>query len=121
MPPEQEQADDPAARFRPGVAYLAEALDATVVPFGLAGCERIVTPHIDEFTGRRVLGVPFALRHGPLAIAFGPPLCPAPGEPPAAFTARLQTACYALARRAESALNCPDADNSPCDSQERLS
>ena len=46
--PEEEIAGDPAVRFRPGVALLAEALEATVVPFGLAGTEKLVPAHLDE-------------------------------------------------------------------------
>jgi 1-acyl-sn-glycerol-3-phosphate acyltransferase len=103
----QEAADEPVARFRPGVAHLAAALGAVVVPFGLAGAERIVPPDIDEFTGPVILGIPLALQRGPLAIAFGPPLRPAPDEAPAAFTARLQAVCFGLARPAAAALASP--------------
>ncbi len=42
--PAQERAGDSAVRFRPGVALLAEALDAAVVPFGLAGTEQLIPP-----------------------------------------------------------------------------
>jgi hypothetical protein len=41
-------------------------------------------------------------RHN-VAVAFGAPLIPAPGESTTAFL-RLQEACFALTRRAEAAL-----------------
>jgi 1-acyl-sn-glycerol-3-phosphate acyltransferase len=102
--PEQERSGDPAVRFRPGVAYLAEALSAPVLPFGLAGTERLVPPSLEDYRGRRILGIPLVLRRGPVVIAFGPPLHLRPGEPPDEFAARLQTTCYALTRQAEAAL-----------------
>ena len=102
--PEQERTGDPAARFRPGVAYLATGLEAAVVPFGLAGTERAMPPSIAGFKGRVIAGIPVQIARGPLAIAFGTPLSLEPGETPQAFTARLQQASYALTRRAEQAL-----------------
>jgi long-chain acyl-CoA synthetase len=103
--PEQERANNPAARFRPGVAHLAAALDAPVVPFGLAGTERVIPPHVPpDFQGPVVGGIPVTLQRGPLAIAFAPPLTLQPGEAPAAFAARLQDVCFALTRQAEAAL-----------------
>jgi long-chain acyl-CoA synthetase len=102
--PAQERADDPAVRFRPGVAYLAEALGAAVVPFGLAGTEQLIPPDVAHFQGRVIAGIPVELHRGPLAIAFGPPLTLAPDEAPQAFAARLQAVCYALARQAEAAI-----------------
>ena len=101
---EQEHADDPTVRFRPGVAHLAAALDAAVVPFGLAGTERVMPPFLEEYRGSVIAGVPVSLKRRPLAIAFGQPLTLEPGEEPHAFAARLQDACYALARQAEQAL-----------------
>ena len=101
---EQEHADDPAVRFRPGVAHLAAALDATVVPFGLAGTEQVMPAFLEEFSGPVIAGVPVSLKRRPLAIAFGQPLRLEPGEEPHAFAGRLQEACYALARQAEQAL-----------------
>jgi 1-acyl-sn-glycerol-3-phosphate acyltransferase len=103
--PSQERAGAAEARFQPGAAHLALALDAAVVPFGLAGTERVMPPSVDNFKGLVIAGVPVAIRRGPLAIAFGPPLKPEPGETPQAFTARLQEASYALTRRAEEALS----------------
>jgi hypothetical protein len=91
-------------RFRPGVAHLADALDAAVVPFGLAGTEQLIPPDVQAFDGPVIAGIPVALHRGPLAIAFGAPLTLAPGEAPQAFAARLQTVCYALARQAEAAI-----------------
>ena len=105
---EQEHADDPAVRFRPGVAHLAAALDAAVVPFGLAGTEQVMPAFLEEFKGLVIAGVPVSLRRRPLAIAFGQPLTLQPGEEPHAFARRLQDACYALARQAEQALARPD-------------
>jgi long-chain acyl-CoA synthetase len=102
--PEEEQADEAAARFRPGVAHLAAALDAAVVPFGLAGTERMIPPRKEEFRGRVIAGIPVSITRGPLAIAFGTPLRLEPGESPQAFTVRLEQACFALTRRAEAAL-----------------
>ncbi|HLH22147.1 MAG TPA: 1-acyl-sn-glycerol-3-phosphate acyltransferase, partial [Chloroflexota bacterium] len=100
----QERADDPAVRFKPGVAHLAAALDAAVVPFGLAGTEQVIPPDLDHFNGPVIAGIPVALRRGPLAIAFGVPLTLQPGESPHAFAARLQAVCYALTRQAEAAI-----------------
>jgi long-chain acyl-CoA synthetase len=102
--PEEERAGDPVARFRPGVAHLAAALEAAVVPFGLAGTERLMPPFLEEFTGPVIAGIPVSITRGPLAIAFGAPLTLGPGESPPAFAARLQDASYALARQAEAAL-----------------
>jgi long-chain acyl-CoA synthetase len=101
---EQEHADDPAVRFRPGVAHLAAALDAAVVPFGLAGTEQVMPAFLEEFKGPVIAGVPVSLRRRPLAIAFGQPLTLEPGEEPHAFARRLQDVCYALADQAEQAL-----------------
>ena len=100
---EQEHANDPAVRFRPGVAHLAAALDAAVVPFGLAGTEQVMPAFLEEFKGPVIAGVPVSLRRRPLAIAFGQPLTLEPGEEPHAFARRLQDVCYALADLAEQA------------------
>jgi long-chain acyl-CoA synthetase len=102
--PEQEQAGDPAVAFRPGVAHLAAALNAAVVPFGIAGTEQVMPPDLQGYHGPTIFGRPAVLRRGPLAIAFGPPLTPDPGEPPPAFAARLQSASYRLTHQAEEAL-----------------
>jgi 1-acyl-sn-glycerol-3-phosphate acyltransferase len=101
---EQERAGDPAVDFRPGVAHLAAALDSAVVPFGVAGTERVMPPSLDGYDGLVLHGRPAAIRRGPLAIAFGAPLRLQSGEAPPAFTARLQAASYALTRAAEQAL-----------------
>ncbi|HZS00417.1 MAG TPA: AMP-binding protein [Chloroflexota bacterium] len=104
--PARERAADPAVEFRLGTAHLAAALDASVVPFGLAGTESVMLPGAPPgFRGLVVSGIPVWLRRRPLAIAFGPPLTLAPGESPQAFTARLQAACYSLTREAERALD----------------
>jgi 1-acyl-sn-glycerol-3-phosphate acyltransferase len=99
---EQEHADDPAVSFRPGVAHLAAALDAAVVPFGLAGTEQVMPAFLEEFKGPVIAGVPVSL-----AIAFGQPLTLEPGEEPHAFARRLQEICYELAHEAEQALARP--------------
>jgi acyl carrier protein/1-acyl-sn-glycerol-3-phosphate acyltransferase len=104
IPPESERAGDAAAAFRPGVARLAQALDAAVVPFGVAGTERLIPPHRETFEGFVLGGVPVSIARGPLAIAFGQPLRVESDETPAAFTQRLQAASFALTRRAEAAL-----------------
>jgi 1-acyl-sn-glycerol-3-phosphate acyltransferase len=101
--PQEERADVPAVRFKPGIALLAEALDAAVVPFGLAGTEVIIPATVEGFEGRVVGGVPMEIKRGPLAIAFAAPVRLEPGEAPEAFAARLQDICYPLTRRAEEA------------------
>jgi long-chain acyl-CoA synthetase len=102
--PEQERADDPAVRFRPGVYHLANAFGVPVVPFGLAGTERIMPYKPSDFHGRLVAGIPLSIHRGPLAVAFGEPLVCQTGETAEAFDSRLQQRCYALARQAEQAL-----------------
>jgi long-chain acyl-CoA synthetase len=102
--PPLEKADDPAVRFRPGVAYLAQALEADVVPFGIAGTERLMPPHVDQFHGLVIAGVPVSIRRGPLAIAFGAPVRVTAEETSRDFAARLQGICYGLTRQAEAAL-----------------
>jgi long-chain acyl-CoA synthetase len=102
--PAREIARDPATRFHPGVAYLAAALNAPVVPFGVAGTEKVLPPAAADAKVRRIAGIPADLHRGPLAIAFGAPLVMAADESPATFVARLQDACFALARDAEATL-----------------
>jgi long-chain acyl-CoA synthetase len=104
VPPDLERANDPRAAFKPGVGHLAIGLRASVVPFGLAGSERVMPPTLEGHAGPVVAGIPVAIRRGPLAVAFGPPLRPQPGETAGAFAARLQEASFALSRRAEAAL-----------------
>jgi long-chain acyl-CoA synthetase len=99
----QERAEDPAVRFRAGVAHLAAALEAVVVPFGVAGTEVVMPAFVDGFRGPVVAGVPLRITRTKLAIVFGAPLRLEPGEEPHAFAARLQQAAYALTRRAEQA------------------
>jgi len=98
---EHELTNDPAVRFRAGVAHLAAALQVPVVPFGLAGPERVIPQLPAEFHGPKIAGVPVSVRRSPLAIAFGPPLTLAPGESTQAFAERLQAVCYALTRQAQ--------------------
>jgi hypothetical protein len=84
------------------VAHLAAQLDAAVVPFGLAGTERVMREDVKPwFT---VGDTPIRIQKGELAIAFGTPLTRAPGESPAAFTQRIQDICFGLTRDAEATL-----------------
>lgn len=106
--PEDERLSRRRASFRPGIAKLAETLDATVVPFGLAGTERIVPPHSEQWRGRVIAGVPISLRPTRLAIAFGQPLWRSVDEDSDDFTQRLQETCFQLARQAELALGADD-------------
>jgi long-chain acyl-CoA synthetase len=100
--PAAERSGDPSAAFKPGVGHLASALDAAVLPFGLAGTEYVFPDDVKPwFT---VGDITIRLRKGPLAIAFGAPLTLEPGESPAAFTRRLQEICFPLTREAEAAL-----------------
>jgi 1-acyl-sn-glycerol-3-phosphate acyltransferase len=103
--PPLETVGDPSVRFRPGVAYLAKALDAEVVPFGIAGTERLMPADVEQFHGLVIAGVPVSLTRGPLAIAFGEPVRVLEGESPREFAARLQDICYALTRQAEAAIS----------------
>jgi len=101
-PPESERAGDPEAAFKPGVGHLAAQLDATVVPFGLAGTEQVMPEDVKPWF--MVGDTPILIRKGALAIAFGTPMRLEPGESPPAFTRRLQGVCFALTREAEAAL-----------------
>jgi hypothetical protein len=72
----------------------------------LAGTEKVVAPRPPEsFSGLVIAGIPVRYQRQPVAIAFGPPLQSCAEESPAAFTARLQEACFALTRQAEEALS----------------
>ncbi|MDP8924753.1 MAG: 1-acyl-sn-glycerol-3-phosphate acyltransferase, partial [Chloroflexota bacterium] len=102
--PEAELSGDPAAQFKPGVGHLAAALDAVVVPFGVAGTERVMPITDEAYTGPSIAGIPVKLQRGPLAIAFGPWLALEPGGTPLAFTRRVQDVCFTLTRQAERAL-----------------
>ncbi len=103
--PEDERQALPAADFKPGIGHLAADLDLPVLPFGMAGTERVVAPRTPEsFTGVVIAGIPVRYHRQPVAVAFGAPMQPEVSESAAAFVRRLQTACYALARQAEAAL-----------------
>jgi long-chain acyl-CoA synthetase len=102
--PADERGDPPRVRFKTGVARVAEALDAPVVPFGLAGTEEAMPPFLDDFHGPVVGGVPVSLQRTPLAIAFGPPQRQSEGESPQDFTERLERLSYALAGEADKVL-----------------
>jgi long-chain acyl-CoA synthetase len=101
--PSEERGDPPAARFKTGVVHVAEALQAPVVPFGLAGTEEAMPAFLEEFSGPVVAGVPVAIKRTPLAIAFGPPQRQEPNETAQAFTERLERLSFDLAAQAEAA------------------
>jgi long-chain acyl-CoA synthetase len=103
--PEEERSDAPRTRFKTGVAHIAGALQAAVVPFGVAGTERLIPPDAERFKGPQIAGVPVSITRGPLVVAFGPVMTLAPGEEPEAFAARLQKESFALTRQAEKALD----------------
>ncbi len=108
--PEDERAGAHSVRFRPGVAHLAASLDAVVVPFGLAGTEKVMPSQMEDYRGRTLGGVlPLAFKRGPLAIVFGPPLSPGPDEPIQEFTDRLQDVSFRLTREAERVLEAESA------------
>jgi long-chain acyl-CoA synthetase len=102
--PEEERVDSPRVRFHAGVAHLAEAMHAPVVPFGVAGTERPIPSFPEDFKGLKIAGIPISLKRSPMAIAFGAPVTIGPGETPQAFSTRLQRLCYALTCQAEEAL-----------------
>ncbi len=105
--PADERGDPPAVRFKTGVAHVAEALGAPVVPFGLAGTEEAMPPFIGDVTGPIIGGVPVSLKRTALAIAFGPPQSPAPDESAQQFAARLEGLAYGLAAQADAARGVP--------------
>ena len=96
--PARERAGDPAVGFKAGVSRLAEALDAAVVPFGLANTEKAIPP---DLHGVKPWQVPSRLSRVPLAIAFGQALTPENGKDALTFIHRLQEVCFALTRQAE--------------------
>jgi long-chain acyl-CoA synthetase len=102
-----ERGNPPAVRFKTGVAHVAEALGAPVVPFGLGGTEEAMPPFVDDFKGLVIGGVPVALKRRTLAIAFGPPQVQAPDEGPQQFAERLERLSYALAAQADAARGAP--------------
>jgi long-chain acyl-CoA synthetase len=102
--PSEERENDSRVHFRPGVAHLAAALSCPVIPFGVAGTERLMPAFLEDFHGRVIAGVPVSFKRGPLAIAFGDPLVVDSDEDPAEFAARLEATCYRLTRAAERAL-----------------
>lgn len=104
--PANERRGAPEAAFKPGIGKLAADLELPVLPFGLAGTERVVQPRAPEtFTGLVIAGIPVRVNRRPVAIAFGMPVHREQGESAAAFAARLQAICFALSRQAEDALD----------------
>jgi len=105
--PSDERGDPPAVRFKTGVAHIAEALGAPVVPFGLAGTELAMPPFLDDYHGMVIGGVPVQLRRTVLCIAFGEPQRQFPGESAQEFTERLEHLSYALAAEADKVRTAP--------------
>jgi len=105
--PADERGDPPAVRFKSGVAHVAEALEAPVVPFGLAGTEEAMPPFLDDFHGPMIGGVPVSLRRRVLAIAFGPPQSQSADESAQQFVERLEKLSYELAAQADQARRIP--------------
>lgn len=102
--PADEQRGAASAAFKPGIGKLAADLELPVLPFGLAGPERVVAPKAPEsFSGLVLAGIPVKINRSPVAIAFGAPLQRQVGETAASFAARLQAICFDLARQAEEA------------------
>ena len=105
--PADERGDPPAVRFKTGVAHVAEALGAPVVPFGLAGTEEAMPPFVEDVTGPVIGGVPVSLKRTPLAIVFGPPQRQAPDESAQQFAERLEQLSFGLAAQADAARGVP--------------
>ena len=73
--PADEQRGAAGAAFKPGIGKLAADLELPVLPFGLAGPERVVAPKAPEsFSGLVIAGIPVKINRSPVAIAFGAPL-----------------------------------------------
>jgi long-chain acyl-CoA synthetase len=105
--PADERGDPPAARFKTGVAHVAEALGAPVVPFGLAGTEVAMPPFVEDMQGPVIGGVPVSLKSTPLAIVFGPPQRQVLDESAQQFAERLERLSYGLAAQADAARGGP--------------
>ena len=105
--PIDERGDPPAVRFKTGVAHVAEALGAPVVPFGLAGTEEAMPPFVADVKGPIIGGVPVSLKRTSLAIVFGPPQRQAPDESAQQFAERLEQLSYGLAAQADAARGAP--------------
>ena len=105
--PTDERGNPPAVRFKTGVAHVSEALDAPVVPFGVAGSEVAMPPFLDDFRGPVIAGVPVALRRTTLVIAFGPPQRQAADESAQDFAERLEGLSFGLAAQADAARGGP--------------
>ncbi len=101
---QEEIEGNPLANFKAGFAHPAEALDAAVVPFGLAGTEIMMPAFLEHFEGRVVARIPVTIRRTRLAIAFGAPLRQDAGEDAHQPTARVQHASFQLTRQAEAAI-----------------
>jgi 1-acyl-sn-glycerol-3-phosphate acyltransferase len=105
--PTDERGNPPAVRFKTGVAHVAEALGAPVVPFGLAGTEEAMPPFVADVKGRIIGGVPVSLKRTSLAIVFGPPQRQARDESAQQFAERLEQLSYGLAAQADAARGAP--------------
>jgi long-chain acyl-CoA synthetase len=103
--PAEEIALVPAARFKPGVAHMATQLELPVVPIGIAGDEAVIPGRVPpEFRGKVIAGIPLRPQRHPVAVAFGAPLWSQEGETMEAFTLRIETAAFALAREGDACL-----------------
>ncbi len=102
--PEQERAGERIAAFQSGVGFLASALDATVVPFGVAGTEKVLKSGPADSGGITIGNIAVSLHRGPLAISFAAPVKMRSDESSHAFAARLQGICFAATAEAERAL-----------------
>jgi 1-acyl-sn-glycerol-3-phosphate acyltransferase len=105
--PTDERGNPPAVRFKTGVAHVAEALGAPVVPFGLAGTEEAMPPFVQDVQGPIIGGVPVSLKRTSLAIVFGPPQRQAAHESAQQFAERLEHLSYGLAAQADAARGVP--------------
>lgn len=102
--PEQERAGERAAAFQSGVGFLANALDATVVPFGVAGTENVLKSGPADSGGMTLGNIAVSIHRGPLAISFAAPVKMRSDESSHAFAARLQAICFQATTEAERAL-----------------
>lgn len=106
--PEGRVSNDPWQGFqyiRSGLTRIALPTGAPVVPVGIWGAQTIwPQPGID----RRAL-----FRRPPMAVVFGPPLVPTPGEIPSEFRDRYRAALLQVVDRARSLAGDPRLQDEP--------